>query len=490
MLPLNSLIFFLIFDAILINCGIIISFYLKFRGNVPDYNLQGYEGLYIFLTFSYFIGIFINGLYKKPENISYYKIIKNSVKSVIISTLLSMMFGYILRSGRANSFPASVFILSIFINSFILIISRALSKSFVINVKFYNKLIAFILNRIPETLFITAGIYVSYLIKFRTLNIPEYNFSPFGFSTFIICVSYYIFIYKFLLYKYSREQSNISVLYVTVKTTIASFITGSALLFIFREKVMGFPSSVYFISCIINYFSLAIWHILIRRGFLNEIEVDLDAEEPEDENCADAGELPAERDGFSTYFRAFHSPTKFIESFKNFGSEFFNSSVILFLIGWWMILVYMVFMPDYLKNIIIRNPDNSAVIHNGPLFSNITFLTFAITVGSFYILWCLLNHIILKFFKKENMIRFWAGSFYIFSLNIVLYLIWIISGNFFIKPVSISVAVIIFAWLFILNAKLISKIFDVAFFKSIIINLISLFLSSVIITVIIFYINK
>lgn len=491
MLPLNSLIFFVLLDAIFFNCGTLLSFYIKFAGDIPDYNLQGYEGLYILISLSYFIGTFINGLYKKPENISYFNIVKNSIKAVLIAVIISMMFGYLFRAGRANAFPTSVFAISFFINTIILILIRIISKTLIINVQFYNKLVAFILNRIPECIIITVGLYLSFFIKFRTFNIPEYNFKSFGFAAFIVCLSYIVFIYKFLLYKYSREQSNFSVLYVMIKTTMASFITGGALLFVFREKIMGFPSSVFVISCIINYFPLAVWHIIIRRGIISEIEVDLNAEETSEstDKCECDMEVPPEKDGFTVYFRGLFSPSKFVESFKKYGSEFFGSSVILFFASWWMILVYMVFMPDYLKNYIIRT-SNSPDFQRQPLFSNITFVSFAVAAGTFYILWQIFNHIFLKLSSKEKFSGLWAGGFYIYSLNLILFLIWIILSYYSNKYVSVCAACIVFLWILILNLKLVSGIFSISSLKSLCINVVSVLLSTGFTAGILFFMNR
>jgi len=194
MLPFSSIVIFLIFDAIIINCGVLSAFYLKFSGNIPAYNLNGYEGLYHLITLSYIIAIFISGLYRIPAQQSYFGIIRKSIKSAIIATLLSMMFNYLFRAGKASAFPVSVFIIALFINSLLITVSRFLSKSYDNNIQIYNKITAFIFNRIPEAIIICADIYISFILIFYLksgvfLKIPDYNFNTFTGAAIIICLS-------------------------------------------------------------------------------------------------------------------------------------------------------------------------------------------------------------------------------------------------------------------------------------------------------------
>jgi len=267
-----------------------------------------------------------------------------------------------------------------------------------------------------------------------------------------------------------------------LKTSVAVFIVGGALLFIFRESTIGYPSSVFILSICINYLPLAIWHILIRRGFISEVEVDLAAvDEDEDSDCACCEEnLDPDRDGFNVYIRAFFKPNKFIESMKNYGAEFFSSGIILFICSWWMILVYMAFMPDYIRS---RFKGVKLAIENFDTITNYLFnyRVFAISVLAIYIIWLLSIYLILRLKsvkeKKKNIL---AGSMYIYGWNIILYLILIIIGNFSNPYIFIITAAFICLWIFVMNIKLLAGVYDWQFSKSAITTIIG-FLPAIII---------
>ncbi len=474
---LENLVVLLFFDVIIINLGILLSFYIRFLGNIPQYNIAGYEALYIPITLSYILMIFLHGLYFNIEKLSYYKIIIKSFKIVIFATLLSMMFAYFFRAGRAYSFPFSVFLVSIFVNLFFIASFRIIARLYATDINIFNKFLAFIFNRIPEAILIILGVYVSFLIKFRTINLPEYNFASFIPVVIIICFSYFVFIYRFLLYKYSREQSNFSVLYVMLKTSIAAFICAAALLYIFREKYLGFPSSVLVISFIINYFSLAIWHILIRRGFLSEIEVDLNAKDEEllSENAENESEPKCcaytnETDGFFVYFNSILKPSKSIKSFSESGSSFFSSAIILYLITFWMILVYICFMPDYLRAIFQKAPLKYS--SNQFLYLN-NLRIFALYVFTIYLLFVLIKLLIFKILKYQKIKNIISANFYYYSLNLIFFLLVIILGNYTTPYIMILSFILFETWIILLDIFTEKKILEVSIVKTIMINIFS-----------------
>jgi hypothetical protein len=477
MLPLSSIIVFMFVDAILVNLGLLASYYIKFSGNIPEYNLNGYQGLYLFITFAYLFSCLIFGLYKKSENLSYYEIIKKSLKTNVSTIVISLMFGYFLRSTKANGFSVSVFFIGFFIVTLLSIVTRIISKTYETNLEVYNKLVAFILNRIPEIILICFGIYLSYAIRFLGFNFPEDNFNAFKLSAAIISFSYIIFIYKFLLYKYSKEQSTFSVFFVMTKTSICSFTLASALLFIFREKIMRFPSSILIISYIINYFLLSFLHIIIRKGIISEIEVDLAAEPEEDGIDNDEIEnLPPEKDGFIVYFWSMFKPAKFLNSIKEHGKILRLSSIILFFSTWWMILVYMCFMPDYIRSFFKKTPLGSDPFD---YYLN-NFRVFAITVILVYICYVIINIFQLKLMKKNELSKYLSGSLYVYGWNLILFLILILIGNLTNKIIFFTLASLIILWMWIINTKIINYVYNINLSKSIFTNFISLFITGII----------
>jgi len=298
-----------------------------------------------------------------------------------------------------------------------------------------------------------------------------------------------------------------------LKTTVAAFITGAALLFIFRERLAGFPLSVFILSCVLNYIFLAVWHILIRRGFIDEVEVDLSAS-AENATAEDTGSESSvsgargccscnsaaraissdtsetkQKDGFLTFIKAPFAPSSFAASIANYGAGFFNSSIVLFIVTWWMILVYMCFMPEYMRFFFRNTPVAIGQIAGNYYISNLR--VFAGLAFFCYPIFVLFNSIILKIRDYKSIKNYIAGAFYAFGWNLILYLILIISGNFIFNKTGIIVFIIaIIVWLLAINTCLFRKLTDFSAAKSIGFNLISIIATGILSVAILFSLYK
>lgn len=98
-----------IFDAILINVGIILAFLLRFAGKLPTFNFQAYTNLTILITLIHLASFYIYDLYDVEKTQSgwdtFYLVLKAATLSIVLTVGLTFFY-------RFFSFPRSVFILS------------------------------------------------------------------------------------------------------------------------------------------------------------------------------------------------------------------------------------------------------------------------------------------------------------------------------------------------------------------------------------------
>ncbi len=116
-------IIFIIFDILIINAVFILSFYLRFIGNIPFFNFIPYLKTWYIITFFFILIFYFSGIYNKEElSIDFFFDFFNAVA---FSYLCIILFYYMLRE-KTGGFPTSVFIISWFFNILFLSILRVI----------------------------------------------------------------------------------------------------------------------------------------------------------------------------------------------------------------------------------------------------------------------------------------------------------------------------------------------------------------------------
>lgn len=117
-------IFSLVFDAILINAGMILAFLIRFNGKLPDVNFDAYQSMCVPFTLCMLLSIYTFGLpnWRKGDDIQ-----NNAFKSVSFGTLIIMAITYANRN-IAMAFPTSVFAISWLINILLLTSWRVIAN--------------------------------------------------------------------------------------------------------------------------------------------------------------------------------------------------------------------------------------------------------------------------------------------------------------------------------------------------------------------------
>jgi len=101
-------------DAVLVNLGFVISFWLRYGLPFPEGNFLPYKNSFVFLTLIYAPALAIFGVYKSRFRSSW-DLFKRVFLGLFLGTLLSIAFVYVFRS-RWGAFPTTVFAISFFLN--------------------------------------------------------------------------------------------------------------------------------------------------------------------------------------------------------------------------------------------------------------------------------------------------------------------------------------------------------------------------------------
>ncbi len=104
----------LITNAVLINLGFLLSFFVKYGPTFPERNFIPFKKSFVFLTLIYLSALSISRVYKSRFKSSWDLFVRIT-SGLLLGTLLSIAFVYALRA-KWGAFPTSVFILSFFIN--------------------------------------------------------------------------------------------------------------------------------------------------------------------------------------------------------------------------------------------------------------------------------------------------------------------------------------------------------------------------------------
>ena len=111
----------IILDLLFINIGFILSFFLRFHSLLhPSFKI--YLEVFVWLSIIYLISLGIVGVYKRRfSNVE--EIFKRVFLGLSLATLLSVSFMYAFRT-RWGAFPTSIFLLSFFLNLFLVFITK------------------------------------------------------------------------------------------------------------------------------------------------------------------------------------------------------------------------------------------------------------------------------------------------------------------------------------------------------------------------------
>jgi len=107
----------LLADAVLVNLGFLISFLVRYGYVLPHRNFLAYKNSFVFLTLVYVSALAFFRVYKSRFRSSW-ELFKRVFSGLFLGTLLSIAFVYVFRA-KWGAFPTSVFVLSFFINLFL-----------------------------------------------------------------------------------------------------------------------------------------------------------------------------------------------------------------------------------------------------------------------------------------------------------------------------------------------------------------------------------
>jgi len=105
-------------NTILINIGFLISFLIRYGLSVPERSFLPYNRSFVFLTLIYMSALVVFRVYKSRFRSSW-ELFKRVFEGLFFGTLLSVAFVYVFRINW-GAFPTSVFVLSFFINLFLI----------------------------------------------------------------------------------------------------------------------------------------------------------------------------------------------------------------------------------------------------------------------------------------------------------------------------------------------------------------------------------
>jgi len=101
-------------DIVLINVAFVVSFLIRYGFPFPEANFLPYKKSFAFLTVIYVSSLFFFRVYKSRFKTSW-DLFTRVFLALLIATLLSVTFAYILRA-KLSRFPSSVFAISFFMN--------------------------------------------------------------------------------------------------------------------------------------------------------------------------------------------------------------------------------------------------------------------------------------------------------------------------------------------------------------------------------------
>ncbi|PJB29789.1 hypothetical protein CO110_03950 [Candidatus Desantisbacteria bacterium CG_4_9_14_3_um_filter_40_11] len=126
------IIFSVIIDALLINAGIIASFLIRFGGNLPSENFEAYHAMWMVITSIMLLALYGSGAYlwKKDGEDIHATILKATTAGMLV--VIGIIYA---NRSIAIAFPTSVFIISWFLNTFLLSGWRVLIRELIMPIR-------------------------------------------------------------------------------------------------------------------------------------------------------------------------------------------------------------------------------------------------------------------------------------------------------------------------------------------------------------------
>ena len=119
-----------------------------------------------------------------------------------------------------------------------------------------------VLWMLSDFIIVISGIYMSFLIRYLGI-IPHFNFIPFTRIWYLFGVTSIASLYYFGLYNSEIEKNNKEIMLRYLKAIAFSTLIMMDIAYVMREKVMTFPSSVFFLGIVINALLCGLWRIFI-----------------------------------------------------------------------------------------------------------------------------------------------------------------------------------------------------------------------------------
>jgi len=167
-------------DWILIGFTSYAALWLRFLGEIPEYNYIGWSAILLAVLVAHALGYFSAGLYRTTREESYLRLLVRLVKGNGAAIALAMVFGFFLRRSEATAYPTTCFILLFLINllavgAFRLIVKRADENHDWINRRVENGL-----WHVSEIILVHLAMLLAYWVRFRSLTWPEPDFADYA----------------------------------------------------------------------------------------------------------------------------------------------------------------------------------------------------------------------------------------------------------------------------------------------------------------------
>ena len=111
-----KIILWMISDFIIIISGVYLAYLIKFFGNIPAFNFIPFTKIWYLFGITGIGSLYFFGLYKPEIKMNNKEIMIRSLKAIALSSIIMMDIAFIIRE-KVMTFPSSVFILGIIINT-------------------------------------------------------------------------------------------------------------------------------------------------------------------------------------------------------------------------------------------------------------------------------------------------------------------------------------------------------------------------------------
>ena len=117
-----------VMDAVLINGGIVVSYLMRYGGELPRFNFDPYLRMAVWITLIYLAFLFVFGCYDPRKMSDPWNIFASIVQAVTLGMLVVIVLTFVLRS---FSFPRLVFVITWFVQVALLTLWRWLALKFI-----------------------------------------------------------------------------------------------------------------------------------------------------------------------------------------------------------------------------------------------------------------------------------------------------------------------------------------------------------------------